>query len=213
MSESKPLTSKAFHDNMRDAYLKAFDSHEIVSHSVDNGMGRWMLKPTRKGAGIAWVEIVELAGGHIIAHGDIDAMVFGRCGGPLEVGTMVHWMGRRSGPGCGYLKEKACIGNGRETVIEYNHLVAQGESLASLEEDYDKDDYTPEAWEKLKKRWLRAVDRLDCDGLVRPQRAFDKLIGDAWELSWGDVATKRLGAAWGALNRLSTLIRGEKEST
>lgn len=76
--EEMTLTQKAEAERMQKA-AAMFAGHEIVSSSVDGIYGRWDLRAP--GTSNDAAEIVELAGGHIVVHGDIDALLIGphRC--------------------------------------------------------------------------------------------------------------------------------------
>lgn len=64
----KTLTQKAEAERMQKA-TEMFANHAIASHSVDGDFGRWLLRNPKDSEN--WCEIVELAVGHLIVHGDI----------------------------------------------------------------------------------------------------------------------------------------------
>ena len=62
----------------------------------------------RPGDSTYTAEIVVLRWGHLLVHGDVDAVIFGVCNGYESWRDVLDWMGRAD---YGYAEEKASIGS------------------------------------------------------------------------------------------------------
>lgn len=188
----------------------SFAEHMIVRRST----GRWLLK--KPGTGIFWVEVVELAGGYLLVHGDIDCIVFGVYIDPCNPGERVRWMASRSRGDDAYLIEKATIGMGMrsdELLFDYSpeQFRWQLEELRALESEQelhiDDDDVSAPST-------LDAYDdALACyldEGPQAAQRILANAGIEAEDLPDGRVISARPVFAHAALRRLAELLDTEE---
>ena len=168
---------------------EAFAHHQILEQTPHS----WVLQELRPDR---WMEVVSLAGGKILAHGDYDPIVFAY--GPRDPVAKVHWIGKDTLSH--YVIEKAQIGSGQH-VIEWNPTLAQQELS-----DY-----------------MRAIDEEDHPGRAAE---YQTVIEAGWETEeelhrliydfdtdppdFGRQPTSSLYMAWGILNRLSGLLAGKE---
>ena len=85
-------------------------------------LARYLLRSKGLRRGYSWFEVVVLHHGHLLVHGDIDAIVFGICGGYTRARQVLYWMANAEPD---YAGEKACIGGGRKVAYEFEPEVAK----------------------------------------------------------------------------------------
>lgn len=194
---------------------ESFAKHEIVKWSE----GRWLLK--QPGTGTFWFEVVVLAGGSMIVHGDIQAVVFGHYSARKDATPdatawqMVHWMASRKRPDDHYFIEKAGIGGTADETIwtpdddvlraEIVELIAAArESEAAAEPDTDLRDTD------LSDTLEDALDNVGSLTHEQVQHAvYEALDGDAESVPQGRRVSAAMIYAHAALQRLAELLDAE----
>lgn len=84
------------------------------------GLGRYFLR-ARTSAGFSWAEVVVLRHGHLLVHGDCDAVIFGVCSGYEGPRGVLYWM---ANAGSTYAREKAHIGSSGKIATTWERDVA-----------------------------------------------------------------------------------------
>lgn len=193
---------------------ESFAKHQIAKASED----RWLVR--QPGTSAFWFEVVSLAGGMMLVHGDIDAVLFGRYY-PGENMTeeqaaieKIHWMASRTRPDDCYFVEKAKIGTGSgsdgilftkdEDVFreEIRDLIKQ-ESEGEVDEDGEVDSRKRERREALED----ALHSVGSSTHEEVQRAiYDALEGDAESVPEGKIVSSTMVHIHAALQRLAELL-------
>lgn len=193
---------------------ESFAKHQIVKASED----RWLVR--QPGTSAFWFEVVSLAGGMMLVHGDIDAVLFGRYY-PSKDATeaqaaieKIHWMASRTRPDDCYFLEKAKIGTGSgsdgilftkdEDVFreEIRDLIKQ-ESEGEVDEDGEVDSRKRKRREALED----ALHSVGSSTHEEVQRAiYDALEGDAESVPEGRIVSCTMVHVHAALQRLSELL-------
>jgi hypothetical protein len=189
---------------------ESFARHSIVKRSE----GRWLLR--EPGTSVFWFEVVVLAGGSMIVHGDIQAVVFGHYSARRDATPddtawqMVHWMASRKRPDDHYFIEKAGIGGTADETIwapdddvlraEIVELIAAArESEAAAEPDTDLRDALEDA--------LGNVGSLTHEQVQHA--VYEALDGDAESVPQGRRVSAAMIYAHAALQRLAELLDAE----
>lgn len=205
---------------------RAFAGHSIVSQSTRpdyfGELGCWHMRAANDSS-YYWVEIVELAGGRLIVHGDISFIVlkmYDKVGPP---GRYARWMDRPT-PSDTYLQEKAHDSRFNQCQV-YQAEIASEDARAWLSELDDEDlEHQERLWQR---RQIRPTDgsfreafdeacRRVASSDLRDQQAAEvwgELFDDSetWG-GWGWVTSPALANAWAALRRLSVLLEEEKSA-
>ena len=195
--------------------IKQFATHTITHRSEVDGLGRWKLN--RPGTPVMWVEVIELRGGKLFIHGDIDPQIWAY-GSQTRAGGLVRWMASREAPSDHYLQEKARIGMGRDLVRTFDPAIAAEDAREFVRQELDECDdneghpYAAPEWAERFDEACKRVARIDtshetaCDiwGEVFDTR-------DEWEFypDWGMVTDAHFALAWAALVKLTELLDGE----
>jgi hypothetical protein len=95
----------------KDLHLVEFEEGELRGNYYLRG--RWW----------SWVEIVVLRNGHLLVHGDLDAVIFGWCHGYSSPRGVLYWM---TDAGPQYAAEKAHHGSSGKIAEEWDAEVALG---------------------------------------------------------------------------------------
>jgi hypothetical protein len=180
---------------------EAFAKHAIVKQSE----GRWLLR--QPDTSHFWFEAVVLAGGHLLVHGDIQAVMFGHYHASkyetpeAAARETVCWMAHRRYPDDSYFVEKARIGGtADETIWTHDDDVLRAE-IAELIQEFA--DAHPDTLEGLQ----AALDSVGVDSLEETQRtvceAFD---GDTESIPYGRRISSAMVYAHAALQRLASLL-------
>jgi len=198
--------------------IQAFATHVItITHrSEAHGLGRWKLN--RPGTSSMWVEVVELHGGKLLVHGDIDPQIWAY-GPGYSVGSLVRWMSDRKAPSDSYLREKARIGMGRDSALTYDRDIAVEDARAFVRQELD--DYDNEGHPYAAPEWPRWFAEA-CERVARPDTSHEAACDiwgevfdshDEWETypDWGMVTATQFAFAWAAIVRLGALL--DKEVT
>jgi len=180
---------------------EAFAKHAISKQSE----GRWLLR--QPDTSTFWFEVVVLAGGHLLVHGDIQAVVFGhyhahKDATPADAARqMVFWMAQRSYPDDGYFIEKASIGGtADETIWTYDEDVLRTEIEALVREAADAH---PDTLQGLQD----ALDSVGVDSLEETQHmVWEALDGDTESIPHGRRISSAMIYAHAALQRLASLL-------
>lgn len=186
-------------------FLRDFSTHEIKEATE----GSWLLQkghPDGGWEGSLWMEVVSLHGAKLLVHGDFNPIVFAYSNRNTTPVGKVHWMGKRNynNEPCSYFVEKATIGSGRESILEWNDRLARrelkekagevfAEGYAKLADGYRNLALDP-SWETEHE-------------MMRELLSFDH---DAWEESFGRQVRNSVLAAWATLARLSEILGGSK---
>ena len=189
---------------------KSFEKHEIVKWSE----GRWFLK--QPGTSTFWFEVVVLAGGYLLVHGDIQAVMFG-CYHANENDTphraarrTVLWMGTRKRPDDGYFIEKAGIGGtADETIWTYDEDTLR-EEIAELIAAARESEAVTEPDTDLREELEEILTRVGDVSLEEIQsQVYDALEGDAESVPRGKLLSSSMVYAHAALQRLTKLLEAE----
>ena len=194
---------------------KSFEKHEIVKWSE----GRWLLK--QPGTSTFWFEVVVLAGGYLLVHGDIQAVMFG-CYHANEnnlptttARQMVLWMGTRKRPDDGYFIEKAGIGGtADETIWTYDEDTLREEIADLIKEvsdgEVDEDDEVDSRKHDRREELEEILTRVGDVSLEEIQsQVYDALEGDAESIPRGKLLSSSMVYAHAALQRLTKLLEAE----
>jgi len=127
-----------------------FSNHVITK----SGHGRWLMMDPKSTN--FWVEVVILEGGHLLVHGDIQAVIFGRYMWKSSgLGTepsqeeqinCIRWMAKRERPDDSYFVQKATIGGTAKSTIwdddddVFREEIEQLIQEARAEEEQDESD-------------------------------------------------------------------------
>lgn len=196
-------------DSMASA-AKAYENHRI---KIERPCGtRWSLleqKPDGRWSGNLWCEIIVLAGGSVLVHGDFEPCIFaGFSGGSPR--DHIAWIGGHED--VSYPASKASLGLGsREYVEEIDEDVLRTE-LREIADDWEN-----ESGEKIPEEVLEAIDDA-CDQIeteALQQFELQKLIMQLVEAnvvdseraaSLGVVTSRRAIMAHAAIRRLHILL-------
>lgn len=131
----KPRSEADYNRNLAALARRAFEAHELVTcdHADPREATRWRVaKPADRGGWetFYWTEVVVLAGGRIIVHGDIAPVIFAGCS---EKGrAAVAWLGEC--PWFDYVVGKAGLGSGAEISRAHDEEVALAEIAQKIDE-------------------------------------------------------------------------------
>lgn len=172
------MTRHEYEQNLATLARDAFAKHEIRERSE----GRWLLfarRPSGGWDGHYWTEVISLAGGRVLAHGDIETVVFAGYSGEGGVEGPVRWIGKTTRGDFRYLGTKAAIGTGPEGIETTDVDVCAGMLGAWARERFA--DFVAE---RFGDPWFAFDDGEEEDGL----RIFDVLrwvcaLTDALELA------------------------------
>lgn len=115
------MSAKAYHDQMLAMANRAFARHEIRERADR----RWLLmRPDGPGkcSPSYWTEIVVLRGGKLLAHGDIEHVVFSHYSDDRDPLHVVAWIGCHDDPSY-YVTQKALMGTGEQLVETFDNSV------------------------------------------------------------------------------------------
>jgi hypothetical protein len=211
------VKTRATHDRDEMANAaKAYENHQI---KIERPCGtRWSLLEQEPGGawrGNLWCEIIVLAGGSVLVHGDFEPCIFsGFSGGsPRE---HIAWIGGHGD--VSYPASKASLGlGGREYVEEIDGGVLCA-SLREIAEDWQNqrgEEIPEDAQEEID----GACDQIETS--LNHQYEFQKLIMDLIDAevidseqasSLGVVTTRRVIMAHAALRRLHALLREREKA-
>lgn len=174
-----------------------------------------------------WAEIVVLAGGRLLVHGDIDVVMFSSYGRYERPEQVLYWMGNTKDVGY-YVLQKAEIGMGRG---DDHGLVTTVESVWL---DHALDHIEESAWEEKVPKldpasldisalpisdWFKDLLRevieegRDIREVLRDDRFTRE--SDAWDagvFDWGRVPSGRLIYAHEAVRKVVSLLEAEKNA-
>jgi len=205
-----------YEDHMREGMARA--RSELADHQiVRSSPGRWLVKKKPQSS-IFWYEVVVLEGGHLLVHGDIQAVIFGRFHGS-DKGTQeenfydcVAWMASRKTPDDHYFVEKATIGgtNGH-TIWEKSEEVLREEIQALIQEtcrdEVDEDGHVDS---KVKERREDLEAALENVGTISHEDVqvaiYEALDSDSEGVPEGRQISSDMIYAHAALQRLLTLL-------
>lgn len=160
--------------------LKEFDE--------EGKLGRYLLR-ARCRTGYMWAEVVVLRHGHLLVHGDCDAVIFGICGGYESARSVLYWMADASAD---YAQEKASRGSSQKIATTWEPEVARWYIDEWLREEMVTAEQAQELIAEL--------------ALERGQHAFVEEVydttGDAELCSAGEVTDYRVFAAQAVLRSL-----------
>jgi hypothetical protein len=201
---------------------ETFANHTIASR----GDGRWVLR--EPGTSNMQCEIVALAWGTLLVHGDFDHCIWTGYSGKGGPEAIVRWIGRQSG--LGYICQKAVKG------LEDHRLVEEinGEVLAHNLQEYldewrvqnaldDERDAPSEDEQRERERITEALESAIEDAGVASEHddghrivwalADDGVIDSETAGSLGVVTTRRVIRAWQAVARLHELLDEESAAS
>jgi len=184
---------------------KNFAKHEITKSSE----GRWLVRQPETST--FWFEVVVLAGGHLIVHGDIQAVIFGRYSSG-DAQQTVNWMAQRERPDDSYFVEKAKIGGtSHETIWSSDDEVLREEIQELIREvSQDEIDDVGDVDCRCKERREALEEALGAVGYVSLEQT-QTAICDAFDGDWERIPTgQRISAnmvyAHAALQCLARLL-------
>lgn len=189
-------------DFMINAARDSYANHRIVSYE----RGHWLLKAPD--TNVFWVEVVALAGGKLLVHGDTGPVLFGQLSDrfdnfDLYAKGLVRWMGNRKRPDDSYFMEKARIGTETEAALytpDLGEFQREMESMIAEEEDA-----------RLKTELQEILDRVGPheDEIPKAQEEIYDLLGDPERIPKGRVVSTSVIYAYAALQRLVVLLDAE----
>lgn len=205
-----PRTAADYHTAWVATARETFATHTLVSRADDRK--RFVLK--RNGTEQSyWVEVLVLAGGKLMVHGDIEHLLFAYYSDSRDPYDTIRWMGIHE-TADSYVTQKAEIGSGRALVYTTDDAVFCAD-VDRLRAELKGDDDTRASH----KARLRALDTMQ-RRLKREEVSVRELIHEAyaattWDdygeqlCSLGQVLDTRVYMAHAALNRLWTLLSAE----
>lgn len=197
---------------------ETFAKHTIASRSD----GRWVLR--EPGTSNMQCEIVALAWGTLLVHGDFSHCIWTYYSGDGGPEAIVRWIGRQSG--IGYVCQKAIKGlEDHRLVEEINGEVLAHDLQAHLDEwreqnALDDEDNSPSEEEKREReRITEALEEAielasgasehDDGHRIVWALVDDGVIDSETACSLGEVPTRRVVCAWQAVARLHELLAEE----
>lgn len=211
-------TEQRVTDQMEQA-REAFARHQIVELKTSHG--RWLVK--QPGTSNFWFEVIVLAGGKLLVHGDINAVIFAYYhSNPLlsaedNAEGCVHWMASRPRPDDHYFVEKAKIGSDSndtvwtsddDTLSEQIRDLIEQECEGEVDEDGEVDFLKRALHESLES----ALEMVGSSSHEEIQREVYEALGDAEGVPDGKMISTTMVCAHAALQRLAALIE-EKRGT
>lgn len=184
-------------------------THHVIRKESE---GRWLL--SRPGSQGYWFETVVLAGGYLLVHGDIQAILFGgyhsdNINVPESNLGCIRWMAKRSRPDDPYFLEKAKLGTGTDALLwEEDDDVLREEIEDLIQEtkasdvEYPRED-TPRVLEALEE----ALGEIGGDSThAEIQKAIYEAIDDGERVPRGRKITMSMVFAHAALQKLYSLL-------
>ncbi len=213
----------AWESRARKDATEAFAEHSIVSRSTRQDyfgeLGSWHMRSPQDSP-FYWVEIVELAGGRLIVHGDINFIVLKMYDVKGPPGRYARWMDRPS-PSDTYLREKAHDSRFNQCQVYQADIAAEDARVWLSELDDEDLEHQERLWQRRQRRptevtfreaFGEACRRVASSDLRDQQAAevWSDLFEDSetWD-GWGWVTSSALAHAWAALRRLSVLLAEE----
>lgn len=216
-------TSKAPAPSAKDrtTWLMAAARENFAKHQiVKTNPGRWLVR--QPGSSTFWFEVVVLAGGSMIVHGDVQAVIFGhycpsRDDAPDAIAWQtVHWMASCRRPDDHYFVEKADIGGtAHETIWTYDSDTFRQqirELIAEVSEGEVDEDGTVDAHKRVRREALEAaLERVSVTSVGTMQQDIcDALDGDSERIPSGEVISSAMIYAHAALQCLARLLDAEE---
>lgn len=197
----------------------SFEHHRIVRETPD----RWLVK-SEKGSAY-WFEVVILAGGKMLFHGDTDPILFAYYRPPEGLSeadravATVRWMASRARPDDRYFVEKAKIGTGSDDLIWSENVAVFRDEMGDLidEElnranDEDEDDFNRKEARDRAQSLQDLRDHLDQNDLKATQEEIYDLLGDSERIPDGRVVTPGMIFAHAGLQKLLSLLEARRVS-
>lgn len=121
-------TAKEYKESVLALASEAFENHRIVSRQEwGNTLGSWTI--ARPDSSIYWTQICTLEGGRILAHGDIEPVIFGNGDGRTHL-ELLGWIAKAD---FDYCVEKARIGS-RAPVTRVDEDIARNDLARRIAE-------------------------------------------------------------------------------
>ena len=205
-------TKQRVTDQMKHA-RNSFAKHRITESSH----GRWLVK--QPGTSTFGFEVVVLAGGKLLIHGDINAVIFAHFhpnqhdSAEDNASACVHWMASRKRPDDHYFIEKAKIGSDSDDTVwtrdddtlreETQDLIKQ-ESEGEVDEDGAVDSKKRDRREALE----HALNMIGSSTHEEVQReVYEALDCDGESVPQGKIVSTTMVYAHAALQRLDVLLK------
>ena len=233
MSDKEPRSRREYEADLIVDCRKAFVKHTIANR----GDGRWILR--EPGTSNMQCEIVALAWGTLLVHGDFDCCLWTGYSGKHGPESLVAWIGRQTD--VHYVAQKASRGlddyelveevKGEVLVRDLRDYLAEckAEYAGDEEEGDDSDEENAaggeaddpaeverrEEHERIKDALVEAIDSAKADeGRFEMHAIVSRLIDDGvidseYANSLGVVTTRRVIRAWQAVARLHELLTEE----
>lgn len=200
---------------------EAYANHQIHSYAH----GHWTLRNPKSNS--YWTEVVALAGGKLLVHGDMGPVIFGRYS-PGALGykdpnydvyaaNVVRWMGNRKRPDDGYFLEKARIGSECEGLIYEPDIDVFREELTKLiksesEGEVDSDGEVDGTIRELRLALQEVLDGLgdEVSEIPEAQREIYDIFCDSERIPYGRSLTSGVVYAHAALQKLVSLFESDK---
>jgi len=103
----RAVTEHARALQLQKMYRETMANHVILARSIMNEK-QASFTIGKPGESFYLAEVVVLRWGHLLVHGDVDAVIFGVCSGYKSWRDVLDWMNRAD---YGYAEEKASIGS------------------------------------------------------------------------------------------------------
>ena len=233
MSDKEPRSRREYEADLIVDCRKAFVKHTIANR----GDGRWILR--EPGTSNMQCEIVALAWGTLLVHGDFDCCLWTGYSGKGGPESLVAWIGRQTD--VHYVAQKASRGlddyelveevKGEVLVRDLRDYLAEceaeyatdgeegdeaDEEHAAVEDDDDPAEVERrEEHQRIKEALVEAIESAEGDeGRFEMHGIVARLIDDGvieseYANSLGTVTTRRVIRAWQAVARLHELLTEE----
>ena len=189
----KAVTEHARALHLKKMYRENMANHVILARSITNEK-QASFTIGNPGESFYIAEIVVLRWGHLLVHGDVDAVIFGVCSGYKSWRDVLNWMNRAD---YGYAEEKASIGSTcSEMARGFDEEVALWKIC-----DWRRHGYIPDK-ESAREVW----DLIQSGDWHEAQ---NKLWSMDFELGLATVTLPRVFMAQAAITRLCELLDAE----
>ncbi len=176
-------------ERLRGGLAKYAGDLRLVSFEEEGVLGRYYLR----GSWWSWVEVVVLRGGHLLVHGDVDAVIFGYCHGHTSPRHVVQWM---AFAGYSYAEEKASIGSSGKICTEFDPEVALWRVLDWRRQQSITKEEARDLFQGLQGGWSQ----------YEFQSELHDVFDDGEVLDAGEATDRRVFVAQTVLRRLDHLL-------
>lgn len=205
----KKLTTEETKKLVMERVVTWYAEHQIVRETENS----WLLK--KPGTNEDWAEVVSLAAGTLLVHGDHDPVMFGNMTDCRRPENVVHWMARER-PDDEYFVQKArrVLGHNADELIWDQTIERFREELEEMVAEARSADPGDSTWRETLEEVLEdANDSSDDEDIRRLQD--DITSCPRFDSEWmptGRVISSRMIHAWAIIRRLSTLLKAREQA-